>query len=288
MKEVSTLVGQRIYLNLKSITTNALTMILLFAIPTLFCSATIVFLPIKYNFEAIIVPSVMLISFITYGTIAGSFRRSTLNKNSNLTIAVRWVDNLATIGTMVILSLLVITFLLVVLTIFNLAGMMWITTTQKSNQFEFSFFFDLDLILIYYNVLLVSIISYSLSYLFQGFFDSDMMFFTLAIILFILFMLFGATINNYFWMNDSGVIEFSSNQSLYGENFYIPSLLFPFYAPSQVIRIQGDIMVNGNPNSIWMFIDGANAWKWNIIWFVPYFHIVFWWVIGFAWKVTRD
>ncbi len=294
------LTSKRILLNLKSFATNPMTLILLFVVPTLFCLSTVVILSVGYNLGIIITSIIVLIELVTYGTVAGAFRRSTLNMNTNLTVGVRWIDNLATIGTMFIMGVVMLTYVLIVLTMLDAFGVMLFTPTTRSSEYSYLFISVINVSIIYYYTIVLTLLTYSISYFFQGFFDSDMMFFTLGLLIFIILALFGATLNDYFHIvslppkegDIRTIIEFKHGAPL-GDGGFIPSLLFPFYIPTQVIKMNGNIIVHPelDANVLWTWIDqgseyylDAAAWKWNIMWFFPYFNIVFWWVLGFLYK----
>lgn len=298
-----TLTWRRIMLNFKSFGTNVITLVLLFVIPTLFCLSSIIIAPVRYDFGMIIVSSIVLMELITYGTVAGAFRRSTLNKNSNLTIGVRWIDNLATIGTMFLMGLIMVTYVIGLLSTFDWMGILLIGINQRSNVFENSFLTSISLSIVYYYSIIVTLITYSVSYFFQGFFDSDMMFFTLGILIFVLLLLFGANFNNYFRVREHNPLIGDSycyikydDTAPFGDSFFVPSLMFPFYAPTQIIKLNGDMLVypECSKTILWTFLDSSDKemfkgdiWKWNILWFVPYFHIGFWWTIGFTYKYFK-
>ncbi len=295
------LTAKRIILNFKSFATNPLTAILLFLVPTLFCFSTVVIAPIRYDLGLILTSAIVLMELVTYGTVAGAFRRSTLNKNTNLTVGVRWIDNLATIGTMFIMGVIMVTYVLLLLSIFDVTGILLISFNERSSLYENAFITSISLSIIYYYAVVLTLITYSVSYFFQGFFDSDMMFFTLGLIIFIALMLLGATFNDYFYVShidpktSSTTIKYA-DWSPYGEWMFGPSLLFPFYVPTQVIKLNGDFIVHPEleKSVVWSFLSSADAynfggdiWKWNIMWFVPYFHIFFWWTMGFTYKYFR-
>ncbi len=295
---------QRVYLNFKSMVINPLTMVLLILIPFLFCITTTLFAPARYQLGMIIGASIVLVSFVVYGSVAGSFRRSTLNSNLEMTASIKWTDNLATIGTMVIMTFLVLGFNIGLLIIFNKMGILLFGPEGYVNSKYTYNFLNLNYFFIIYNSLLITVITYSIAYLIQGFFDSEMFFFTTAIVFLILLLIFGSTLNQYFIVNGSTGELLYNNYSIMPEGFYIPSLLFPYYAPTQMLQVQGqlltvhfdvnpkDVYNTFNPwswqNNIIDFNGGLICdWKWNILWFVPYFHILFWWFIGFGSKAIK-
>lgn len=290
----------RVYLNFKAMVNEFYTLALILLLPTIICLSTISFIVLKYSLGPLITSSIMIVEIITYGTIAGSFRRSTLNKNSNLTIGVRWIDNLATLITMILISIIVLCYVLALLTLFDLIGIMIVDASgSRSSSFDYLLLSAVNIPMIFYQSILVGIISYSFSYFFQGFFDSDMMFVTLGVLLFISIIIFGATMNNYFRLDDimdprnSGIDTYIKyNPDIMGNGLFIPSLFTPFYVPCQVMRVASQQMTRPEINNaiVWSWqsssngVIGSNAWKWNILWFVPYFHILFWWIVGFMYK----
>lgn len=282
------LTSERVYLNIKSLGTNVTTLILMLCVPALFCFSAVIIAPVYYDFGVIISASVMLVSFITYGTIAGTFRRSTLNKNSNTTAAVKWVDNLATIVTMLFLGYFITMFVIVLIWVFDIMGILLVDFNEHSKNHPITFMQSIGFINIFYNATLIIVITYSMSYLFQGFFDSDMMFFTLALLMLILLLLLGATLNDYFGLYEDGVHYTGEWSTPFRDEGFIPSLLFPFYAPSQMLRLNADALqsVDYNIFDTWTWMQGEDSWRYNILWFTPYFHIIGWWFLGFAYKAT--
>lgn len=278
---------RRVYLNLASLTTNILTLLLMFFIPTLFCLGTTVIAPFYPNFGYIITTTAMLSGFIVYGTVAGTFRRSTLNKNSDLTMGVKWIDNLTTIITMLIMAFIMVNYELILFTIFDSIHILILLDHP-----DLQLWHDLSITLVYYWMFITVIITYSISYFIQGFFDSDMFFFTVAVVFTIGMMILGATIFSYFAYKgqykpkaEIPGIEGTDNFNKYPFMYWI-SLAFPFYTPSQMMRLQGDALLRGlDPTSIWCWANiDEHAWQFNILWFVPYGHIIIWWISGFIYK----
>ncbi len=291
----------RVYLNFKAMGNDMFTMSLIFLLPTIIALSSVVIAPIKYNLGNIIAMSIMIVEIVTYGTVAGAFRRSTLNKNSNLTIGVRWIDNLATLITMIFVSMITLLYVLTIVTLFDVMGILIINSHWlKSRDLEYLVISAVNLWSYIYWSLLLGVITYSISYFFQGFFDSDMMFVTLGIFLFIGILIFGATLNSYFTIDN--VYDPKGEEALatikyiwtpMGDSMFIPSLFFPYYAPSQFMRINSELITNltYDRSLLWTFFNSSNSkyfnesiWKWNILWFVPYMHIFFWWFVGFIYK----
>lgn len=295
---------QRVALNFSSLFTTPLTLILLISIPTLYCLSATVIAPINYQIGCILASSVIIVSIVNYGTVAGSFRRSTLNKNSNLTIGIRWIDNLTTVITMIIAGLITLTYCLLILSLFDNMGIL--IREHWSGQ-DLSFARSISWSSIYYQSFLLILISYSISYLFQGFFDSDMMFFTMAIVIQLLLLILGATTNNFFRITSHRDGLFHSGyyikmkKTLLGSWSFVPSLLFPFYAPTQFMALSGDLLSHGDYDKslVWEWIKpetysgfwlskiSFDSWKFNVLYFVPYIHILFWWLTGFTYKEIK-
>lgn len=282
---------KRVYLNLSSLTTNLLTFFLLFLVPTIFCLSTTVIAYFYYDFGLIITMTAMLSGFIVYGTVAGAFRRSTLNKNSELTIGVKWIDNITTIITMLIMAYVMIHYEILLFVIFNQFDILILNGGGELNLIG-----GLGWIHMYYWMFVTVIITYSISYFFQGFLDSDMLFFTIAVIFTIFIMILGATIFNYFYYTDTVHnprlmdVEVEVRLEYLNEHYgmYWVSLFFPFYAPSQMMRLQGDALMHSLPtNSLWCWVMGEKGWTYNLLWFIPYFHIFTWWIAGFLYKWIR-
>lgn len=300
MKELIHLSLERVILNFKSVFSSIYLVFLIFLIPTLICTSTLILSPVIYSFGFIMTSTIMLSSFIIYGTVAGSFRRSTLNKNSDLTVSVRWVDNASTILTMIIMSIIMLFFVLFVLSIFNLTGWMMLTFEDKSSDRDFSVWLDLAISSVVYQVLLITIITYSLSYFIQGFFDSDMIFFTVAISMLILTLLFGAVLNSYFHIADNpGEVDprfmIDGNAILFGkystmpEWFFYPSLLFPYYSCAEILKLNmyTSVTVESTKNVsliVWSLTSYNEPWTYTLLWIIPYVNIALWWTAGFAYK----
>ncbi len=300
-KSAAQITGKRVYLNFKAMVNDLLTTSLILLLPTIICLSGIVIAPVKYNLGIFIIQSILIIEVITYGTVAGAFRRSTLNKNSNLTIGIRWIDNLATLLTMMIVSIIALGYVLFIITLFDMMGILIIDLSLRSSQLDYLVISSIDMFSLIYFSFLAGVITYSICYFFQGFFDSDIMFVTLGVILFVTVLIFGATINSYFSIRNSidprandldSSITYNKNV-MTGQYMFIPSLMMPYYVPAQMMRISCEVMTNLNLDKygVWTFFTknnsqylGAPIWKWNILWFVPYLHILFWWSSGFVYK----
>ncbi len=235
----------------------------------------------------------MLSGFIIYGTVAGSFRRSTLNKNSDLTVGIRWVDNASTIITMIIMSVIMMLFITITLELFAWTGIMLVTLDGvRTSDRHIEILKHLDLINVVYQTFLTSIITYSLSYFVQGFFDSDMVFFTFAICLSILLIIFGGTVNSYFRIHKVSYfpvewgVEYEAD-SLMGDAFFIPSLFFPYYSQSAMLKLNMmSVVFNGGESShvLWHWTSYNEGWRYSLLWISPYVNILIWWALGFVYK----
>ncbi len=295
MMEFIKLSTNRVYLNFKSVFSNLLTAILLFVIPFLFCVSTLIIVPIGYFYGIIMTGSTMLSGFIIYGTVAGSFRRSTLNKNSNLTVGIRWVDNASTIITMVLMSITMMLFITITLEIFAWTGLMLVKLDGiRTSEEHIEILKHLDILNVVYQTVITSLITYSLSYFIQGFFDSDMVFFTFAICMSILLMIFGGTVNSYFNIGKVGpfykpgdwVVIYKAD-SLMGDAFYIPSLFFPYYSQSAMLKLNMMSVVfdeGSSAHALWSWTSYNQGWRYSMLWISPYINILIWWAIGFVYK----
>lgn len=250
-----------------------------------------------------------MVGYVVYGSIAGSFRRSTLNNNANLTKAIKWTDNLATIMTMVILSFIVVAYVLLVIRVLEYSGLLLLEFGVRSSSVHVKLFEVIGFVNIAYNILIISALVYSTSYLYQCFFDSEMMFFTLAIVMLIALLLFGGTVNNFFgiYMDKEDGLE-DTYVKVYTQKptwLYVASQMFPFYAPTQMLKLQGDpirrvidsgILDGSSVDSIegihasvlWDWKEWNNGgWMYNLLWLVPYAHIFAWWFLGKGIKILR-
>ncbi len=302
MKYIKLIVKQ-IILNFKSITQDKINIILLFLIPLLTTTIPVFFIPLAYSMGVVITSTIMIVTFIIYQRIALSFKKSTLYSNSKLASGNRWLMNLSTIITLLIVGYFIFIFLIIVLQILaNLNFLLW--GYRNYSDWGHWNLFNLPFVYVIYQISLLIIVTFSLSYFIEKFSDNTNFYYITAIVLFILIFIFGGSFNNYFHepiKNNEGVYSpvFDESQSIFPGSMFVPSLLLPFFAPSQMITITGE-MVKMNPNNqiVWgpyqnftpwfwttksMFSDIyniSNSWRWNILWITPYIHIVFWFLLG--------
>ncbi len=301
MKEIKLLVKQ-IILNFKSIISDRINIILLLFIPLLMTLIPMFFIPLAYSLGVVVTGTVMLISFIIYQKVSLSFKKSTLYSNNKLSSGNRWLMNLSTIATLLIVSYMLVIFLIIVLKIFSEMNiLLWGYRKYPTNGNHWDTF-NLPFIYIYYQITLLTLITFSLSYFIEKFSNNANFYYILTIILFLLIVIFGGSFNNYFHEIEKGIDgrylpSFDPSGSIYPPNIYIPSLFIPFFAPSQMITITGEMTkINGDNLIVWtryrefspwvwetksMFSSmNGEIWKWNILWIVPYLHIIIWFLLG--------
>ncbi len=296
--------GRQINLNLKTIFSGNNIVYFLFIIIS--CSLIpVVYLKFEYSIGEVFSICIFLISaIISYKLINSNFKgniylNKRLIKNDIFFELTSHFLTLIFICFFVFLILIISCQLLVVINIYD----------YMASEKDESFYNVLKLPFAYmwYQCLIVVLITLSFTYTANKIKLSKLWFWNLIAIILIILLIFGGAMNNYFHRTatlSSGVVypvfkidgDLRSNNSLFPNLLFIPTtILFPYYSPSLMMTVSGQLIKFRSSNngievwwgmwrgySPWLWekqslLDlvgsSSKAWKWNILWIMPYIHI---------------
>ncbi len=300
------LIAKQIILNTKTIFSNKIN--ILIVLFTLFISTMIcvIFIPFQYGAGIPFTICTITISGVIYSTIDYGIRKSSLYDNIGLTKSNRWIFHLGSLLTIIIFIFFTTTILFLILDTFNSFGWLlvnWLKSQTVEHGVPMTgFYFTSQLYLfIIYCSFLISLLTFAISFAFQHLIKTQQGYFVLLLSVVILSIIFGGGLNDY-WSIGSEEKE-GINSRLEDGNHMFPwslywfSLIFPFYAPSQMIGeaaeafqftwdVNGDgtslaypyLAINGTVFSLLLFEN--QDWLWNLTTTMPYIEIVTLFSIG--------
>ncbi|NQX83534.1 MAG: hypothetical protein HRS50_02385 [Mycoplasmataceae bacterium] len=246
-------------------------------------------------------PIIILISGVVFGTCSFNWKNSTLHKNFNITGNNSFNFHISILVIMLIVGIISLFLMIGVLFVWDYLGLLlltWMTSGHKQ-IYNFKSFPYGEII---YVVILIILINFSISFALQYLIKNQKTYYVIVLCFLILEIIFGGGLNNYFgWYsvasNGQNYVQFSP--SMFPALFFIPSLFFPFYSPTQLFASLSQTFEIGREtwsgsdfsifyllplNNDGMFhsrIDGFNtAICWNIIMILPYVYISLFGVIG--------
>ncbi len=291
MESIKLVVKQNI-LNIKQVILNKMNIMFLSFIIIIALLIPMVFIPMAMAFPMIFLISLIPVNGSVFSTINFNLKKSTLNKNYNITKSNRWVFNFSTILTMLLFSFIVFNFLYIILILLNKLNILLVGWRRypDSNSIG-SVYFNLLNISTYsltlYCVIIISLITFSISFFISHFISSQKTYFMFILTSLILAIVFGGAFNDYFYLwNDIGAgIQ---QHPLFPEKIYWVTLLFPYGPTGQLLRNIGrlsewEYQANGIFNywSSWgdtlgMFriLSFHNTNIWNFTMVMPYIQII--------------
>ncbi len=316
MSEIK-LVVKQIILNIKSMFSNWFNIALILLIPIIILTLPVFFIPLNYSFSIVFCIISSITSFIVYERVSYSFKKSTLYNNQKLSKNNKWIYNLSTIFTMILIVWSVVLFSVLILIILNNFDLLLDDYLKNKREEKFNLYKTPWLFFIY-QLTLLTLVFFSLSYFIEKVAISSKSYYSSLISLLILIIIFGGAFNNYFltpqrYVDEKNnkvfnyaIFNYPGHESIFPSYIFAPSLLFPFFAPAQMMIAIGNIthfhydsninewvhkVSKWNNFSPWLWekksymqlLDPAiqsPVWKWNILWIVPYFHIIGWFLLG--------
>ncbi len=272
MKKINQL-SKNLFLNFKFIYSNPKILVKLFLISMLLLLLPIFIFPLHVCSSIIFEFSIILSGGIIFGTINYEWRNSTMYKNYCTLRSGRLIYYGALFSITLIVSIILVNLMILVLFILyklNLLMGEWYFVSEKGGfSYDFSL---LPFIGFYYSFFWMNIISFLILYIFNSFSKTQKTYYMFIIILMILVFLFGGMLNNYFLrlkrvkVDDYYVFQ-EFKKFLYPEWFFIPSLLFPLYAPGQIMNFTFHFAKTHNGVQIMRYTDFLNHL--NVIQWVP-------------------
>lgn len=160
----------------------------------------------------------------------------------------------------------------------------------------------------FYQIFISVALLFSISFALRNFLTTQKSYFTFVLIIIIFAIIFGGTINN-FWYSGTDLVGypsgyqvpwFAGDTALFSTETYYLQFLFPWYAPGQLIFFQINHVnswitnLNFHPNSqsAWFWFSNdlknvetvkgylINPIQWNILYIFPLIEIIVFGIIG--------
>ena len=267
----------------------------------------IIFFPISLGFSIIVETGLIMSEGIIFMSLSGNFRNSSLYKNIEPTKLNKFNFNIS-IYILMITSSIIILFLLmtslIILSPFNIIETGWLSYDKTLNYK----FLNKNVSIVFLSMIEMTTILFVISYLFIQISNSQKNYYMLMFSFVILNVIFGATINSYFWAQYlNPVTSFGEPVSKFKEYSYMSyspaifpswtfwiSLLYPFYAPGQLLIIYGQKSLVESANGVtsagsewgnvislqWQTVHNtpqwyqSSIWRWNITLLMPLIQII--------------
>ncbi len=286
------LVVKQNILNIKQVILNKMNIIFLSFIIVISLLIPMVFIPLSMAYPIIFLISLIPVNGSVFSTINFNLKKSTLNKNYNITKSNRWVFNISTILTMVLFSFVIFNFIYVILIILNQFGILLSAWRQyPDSSIINSKFNDLTNIGIYsltlYTVIIISLITFSISFFISHFISSQKTYFMFILTSLILAIVFGGAFNDYFYLPWDVGAAFQNNP-IFPKQIYWVTLIFPYGPSGQLLRnisrlsewryqldgFSTDYATYKGSLGVWRIITFSNTPIWNFTLVMPYIQII--------------
>ncbi len=304
--EAIKLTVKQIILQFKTLLKSPVQVLLILLIPFLITTTLPIFffgLKDAYGIDATL--SVAIVSFALYSYFVGEYRKSTLYKNLQSTKSNKWIFNLSSFITILLMGYFTYFFHWVLMSIYANLNVLQYSTGVVPTQYNLVIrMAGIPFVWTYYWVSMIVLICYSISFGLYRIIDNSKTYYIFIITIVLLDVIFGATFNNYFssiYENGSYQTDFLvfnwSTKSLFPPSMFVPSLFHPLYAPSQMLCLSGaktiykadgvtqyyDVLktFKWQTGADYEFIGLANqAWRWNILYFIPFMQCIAWMAFG--------
>ncbi len=299
---------KQIILQFKTLLKSPIQVLLILLIPFLITTTLpIFFFGMKDSYGVTVTLSVSIVVFILYSYFVGEYRKSTLYKNLQSTKSNKWIFNLSSFVSIFIIGILVFFFHFALMFIYSKLNLLQVSILKKLNtDINEIQMFQLPFMWTVYWVSVIIGVSFSISFALYRVVKEAKTYYITIIIIVILGIIFDSTFNNYFmtsaWSNGEVMDSLffgGSVRALFPNSFYWPSIIYPFYAPSQMLTVAGmKTLVNKSDGlasmkyiAFWKWQVNSdyiaaglnpNAWRWNLLYFLPYIHSSMWIASGIS------
>lgn len=219
-----------------------LSMILVFPLIGLFFP--MVFFPLAEGGMPLSVQITTIIpTAILFGTATYSFKNSTMYSNFRSTNPNKSNLYLATmLSTTLIMFLLILEyiFFLYIFTETDLINPNWLWFDNASH-FDYSFE-DFDYFVFAISTLEICALTFAISFTLRNIIKNLRTYYILWICVLVICLMWGATLNSFFGVEKHGI---TFQRNLVPKSMFVTSILFPFYAPSQLVALVAIKFQNG-------------------------------------------
>lgn len=275
-------------LDIKKIFAEKVNVLIIFIFPAVAIMIPVIFVPLFMGAGALYLVALIPLNGIIFATLNFTINNSTLRQNLNLRKNSKYPLYISTVLVMFLVTFITVIVIYAALAVLNQLGLTksgWLQydpTVVKTNwdQLGICVIAGFE----------ISALVFSISFMLQRFFSTMKAYFILILAMAILAIIFGADFNNYFVANQypEGIkIEVTfSGRSIFPKSMFIPSLIFPFYSPAQLIVTSLTIPVwdTGsyvalNSNAL-RIIDLTMSTEWSLVVMLPVIETVTFLVIG--------
>ena len=284
------LIIYQLIFNMKYLLSNKWNFLFLF-IPVLISSLIVVVLIPEYTgFSVILLIALIPTLGLLFSTLSFNVRNSTIYNNIAVSNSNKYNFNIAIFISMVLFAIFVLLTLLILLTIYSKLQVLETIWFKYDYENYYFIFFNKAIWVAIISSIEIASIMFSFSFFYSKSSSSEKGYYIIIIIFTILSCFFGGAFNSYFWprSNDIGTKYMNFETSVFPKSAFIPSLLFPFYAPAQLSTIFGEYSLRGMNGDIgfhnsWAYIGSIkwqtitnvpksyydSIWRWNTVLILP-------------------
>ncbi|BDU67360.1 MAG: hypothetical protein TYPL_0130 [Candidatus Tyloplasma litorale] len=220
------------------------------------------------------------------------FRRTSLYGNYRITRNSKKIFYSSALFSILTLTIFATIILFMILWMFGYFNLLLIDPLSyplgPNGQGSVKYLFNLNLLaVILYCGVETSILIFIISLIFEFSVNNDQIYFVFLFMSMLLILMFGGSLNDYFYVNGNKM-SLDKENSWYPPEFYIPSILFPFFSIGQVVNSSFELSQqtlnsegvyemsewwNYN-DSLFNLVEGFNndfSWKLAIV--IPYFEM---------------
>lgn len=263
-----------------------------------FCSLILILMvPMETGFGLMLSILIIYTSSSTFLRTYIKFKTTTIKNNLKIIGTKESIITISSLISTIIESLLVSFLFYLILFISSKLG---ILTTQLIDigkpdpndiyllDFKNSFYFI-------YQIILITLITFSIYFMINRFNISEKLFMVIVVILFVFTFVSAGLLNNFFYISTVYLLPKFDTPTNHG--LFIPSLFSPYFSVSQQLssfmRIKTLDVRNPDLVTPWIWLtkeklsSAGNSWmdqvpwRWNILFFVPYMHISFYFGLSF-------
>ena len=289
------LIIKQFNLNIKFLFKNKIRIILLFIPIVLAIFIPIVFIPLSEGFSIVLETATIVPCGIIFISTAFNIRNSTIWSNIKVTKSNKYNFYISIYILMIIASFIILFLVLFILSILSELKLLktdWVSYNKEQKYF----FWDNDIFIPILSTFELVTILFSISFFFSQILKSEKPYYMILFSITILNIVFGGTINSYFWSchnttEELYFIKFSP--SLFPGWTYHISIFYPFYSPGQLLVSFGEkSLVNATDGSVihgeWRNLNifqwentfnvekgYLQMWKWNMVLLMPLIQTMF-------------
>ncbi len=245
----------KINLMLLSVIRNKSSIIMILLFPFFSIVPTIFFSPFWAISPFVVELNVIVVTGLVYGNIVFGYKRSTLDNNEKLVSKSRSVSYLSSLIVIIVFVLLSSMIQILLLCIANWIDVLLQTWIWVNNGVQRHYKIkNIRWVAWLWGIMWITLITFGVFFSARKIMNSKVTHYNVTLALCIISFIWGGSLNDYYpnllHFNNGTNPEFNLVPSLFPAIFYWPTvILFPFYAPGQIISIASDFSI------VWDGID---------------------------------